>query len=140
MKTIKVCIDSSEREECIADVGKIISMTNWDMDTHGGFATLKTTEGIFTVSFKPNAVLCLGVVGFENDEIGHVCCSDPRVIMMYMWRLRQYRFKEPETDPPVPTREEAIEWMKEMDIPLEPQAVPRDWTSKLKRNFLNIKD
>lgn len=67
-------------------------------------------------------------------------CNDPRVIMMYLWRLRQEIFKEPVTDPPIPTRVEAIKWLKKMDIPLEPQEHVRDWTPKLKRNFLNIKD
>lgn len=139
-KIIYAKINSRKESACVSDVGEILSMTEWGMDDYSGFATLNTMEGECKIDFKPNAVLLLGVVGFEHGENSPEFCSDPRVVMMYLWRIRQHRFNEPETDPPVPTREEAVEWLKKMDIPLEPQETPREWTRKLKRNFLNIKD
>ena len=141
MKTILAKInDVVNEEECITDVGEIISMTEWWMDDYSGSALLTTSEGKHKINFKPNAVLGFGAVGFDDGKPGPNHCCDPRVIMMYLWRERQRIFNEPETDPPVPTREEAIAWMKKRDIPLEPQAQARDWTPKMKRNFLNIKD
>lgn len=140
MKTIYAKICSWKESECLSDVGEIISMSDCDVDDYSGFASLETTAQKFAIKGKINFVLCSGCTIIETEKEESLFCSDPRVIMLYLWRVRQHLFREPETDPPIPTREEAIAWLKKMDIPLEPQESPREWTRKLKRNFLNIKD
>lgn len=141
MKTFFAKINSTwEESECVTDVGEIISMTDWSMDDYGGHANFKTTDIEFVAGAKPNVVLSCGCTCSLKEDGEFFFISDPRVLMMYMWKLRQELFNEPITEPPIPTREEAIVWLKEMDIPLEPQERAREWTPKLKRNFLNIKD
>ena len=82
----------------------------------------------------------LGCTGIRTKLRSDILCSDPRILMMYLWKTHQKCFKLPVTDPPIPTREEAIKWLKKMDIPIGPQEYAREPTPKLKRNFLNIKE
>ncbi len=141
MKTILAKInDVVTEEECITDVGNIISMTNWaGFNMDGGYAEFLTDEIKFMSTAKRNFVLWIGCTDCILKDGNYVYCNDPRVIMMYLWKERRGCFNIPLTDPPIPTREEAIAWLKEMDIPLEPQQRARETTPKMNRNFFNGK-
>ena len=110
--------------DLIEDIGKIIS-GNFEIEG-GGSLLLQTTKKYYLITTKTSYVIVTGTCNVAvyktwkpKYEYERECnCNDPRVIFMYLypfWR-KQHKFKIGKI--PIPTMEEAIEWMREADIPV----------------------
>lgn len=145
-----------ERPEKIFDVGIITGYEEASGYGESGIDGIKTEAGDYVLSMKTTATIIFGFVKItkvtqksKNDpfEFGESLeCYDPRVIFMdlypYWCMLHNKRVRKI----PIPTMEEAIQWMTEAGIPIcDPTAYDR-WSkgelsgdpSEKTRKFFNM--
>ncbi|MBR0236746.1 MAG: hypothetical protein IJQ39_01505 [Thermoguttaceae bacterium] len=146
-----------ESHEKIFDVGIITGYEEASGYGESGIDVIKTEAGDYVLSMKTTATIIFGFVKItkvtqksKNDpfEFGEPLeCYDPRVIFMDLYPYRCMLHQKPVGIIPIPTMEEAIQWMTDADIPIcDPTAYERWYNGELSGNasektkkFFNIR-
>ncbi|MBQ3349217.1 MAG: hypothetical protein IJG38_02350 [Thermoguttaceae bacterium] len=112
-------------EKIIDDVGKIVS-ASYEIED-GGYLEFTTKHKTFVVTTKFSFVIGQGIcgIGIMKNESRDSCkhydahcgCNDPRVIYMYLYPFWRWKHGK-DIKVSIPTREEAIKWLQEADVPI----------------------
>lgn len=131
-----------ERPEKILDVGIITGYEKAGAYCEAGIGVIETETDDYVLTTKTTATIIWGFVEIrkvtqnsKNDryEFGEPLeCYDPRVIFMDLYPYRCMLHNKRVRKIPIPTMEEAIQWMTEAGIPIcDPTAYDRWYNGEL---------
>lgn len=145
-----------ERPEKIFDVGRITGYEKAGGYCEAGIGVIKTEAGDYVLETKTTTTIVWGFVEIrkvtQNSKIHRyeygkpLECYDPRVIFMDLYPFRCMLYNKRVRKIPIPTMEEAIQWMTDAGIPIcDPTAYDRWYNGELSgdpsektRKFFNI--
>ena len=114
-------VDEYDWKNRIEDVGEIVGCTF--SVYYGPWIAIKTKEWEYHCCCKPTFAVGEGTLSVTKESVdsgerySHLC-NDPRVVFMYLFLCKKYFAHKKIKEIPIPTMEQAIEWLQEADVPI----------------------